>query len=85
MTSDHNPEEVPDLESLARAQRTFNQRVAVRVSYAANKNPGQSKAQVYLSLTAHPAWFRGPVIVAGDFNSNSQWDEEGWVGDHLDG
>src|SRR5438309_5678757 len=27
-----------------RAQRTFNQRVAVRVSYSANKNPGQWKA-----------------------------------------
>jgi type IV secretory pathway VirD2 relaxase len=28
----------------ARAHRTFNQRVAVRVSYSANKNPGQWKA-----------------------------------------
>jgi type IV secretory pathway VirD2 relaxase len=28
----------------ARANRTFNQRVAVRVSYSANKNPGQWKA-----------------------------------------
>src|SRR3984893_15554202 len=28
----------------ARAPRTFNQRVAVRVSYSANKNPGQWKA-----------------------------------------
>src|SRR5438309_6166016 len=27
-----------------RAQRTFSQRVAVRVSYSANKNPGQWKA-----------------------------------------
>src|SRR5258708_21470754 len=27
-----------------RAQRTFNQRVAVRVSYSANRNPGQWKA-----------------------------------------
>jgi len=27
-----------------RAYRTFNQRVAVRVSYSANKNPGQWKA-----------------------------------------
>src|ERR1700716_4102485 len=27
-----------------RAQRTFNQRVAVRVSYSANKNPGQWRA-----------------------------------------
>src|SRR5258708_4056762 len=27
-----------------RAHRTFNQRVAVRVSYSANKNPGQWKA-----------------------------------------
>src|SRR5712692_237059 len=28
----------------ARAPRTFNQRVAIRVSYSANKNPGQWKA-----------------------------------------
>src|SRR5260370_9720732 len=28
----------------ARAPRTFNQRVAVRVNYSANKNPGQRKA-----------------------------------------
>src|SRR5260370_26943397 len=28
----------------ARAPRTFNQRVAVRVNYSANKNPGQWKA-----------------------------------------
>ena len=28
----------------ASANRTFNQRVAVRVSYSANKNPGQWKA-----------------------------------------
>src|SRR3981189_123554 len=28
----------------ARAPRTFNQRIAVRVSYSANKNPGQWKA-----------------------------------------
>jgi hypothetical protein len=28
----------------ARAYRTFNQRVAVRVSYSANKNPGKWKA-----------------------------------------
>jgi len=27
-----------------RAERTFNQRVAVRVNYSANKNPGQWKA-----------------------------------------
>jgi hypothetical protein len=28
----------------ARVQRTFNRRVAIRVSYSVNKNPGQWKA-----------------------------------------
>jgi exodeoxyribonuclease-3 len=41
--------------------------------------------QVYQSLKAHPNWVRqGPVIVAGDFNSNLQWDEEALVGNHSD-
>jgi exodeoxyribonuclease-3 len=40
--------------------------------------------QVYKSLKAHPAWFQGPVIVAGDLNSNTRWDEGGGVGGHAD-
>ncbi len=39
--------------------------------------------QLYKVLKAHPDWFhQGPAIVAGDFNSNTQWDEDGWEGSH---
>jgi exodeoxyribonuclease-3 len=37
--------------------------------------------QVNRALKNHPDWFaKGPVIAAGDFNSNARWDEErpGW-------
>ena len=40
--------------------------------------------QVYQFLKVHPAWFQGPVIVAGDFNSNAKWDEGHGVGGHSD-
>jgi exodeoxyribonuclease III len=40
--------------------------------------------QVYQFLKAHPAWFQGPVVVAGDFNSNTRWDEGQGVGEHSD-
>lgn len=39
--------------------------------------------QIYKFLKAHPTLFHnGPVIVAGDFNSNARWDGKGWDGSH---
>jgi exonuclease III len=33
--------------------------------------------QVNRALSEHPKWFEnGPVVVAGDFNSNARWDDE---------
>jgi exodeoxyribonuclease III len=33
--------------------------------------------QVYRCVTEHAAWFScGPVVIAGDFNSNARWDKE---------
>jgi exodeoxyribonuclease-3 len=37
--------------------------------------PGYVKL-IRQSLVKHPEWFdRGPVVIAGDFNSNSRWDK----------
>jgi exodeoxyribonuclease III len=33
--------------------------------------------QIYRCVTEHAAWFHcGPVVIAGDFNSNARWDKE---------
>ena len=33
--------------------------------------------QIHRAFNAHPEWFtRGPVMVAGDFNSSGKWDEK---------
>ena len=53
-----------------RAPRTFNQRVAVRVSYSANKNPGQWKAHGRY-LARESATQRGRAAEAG-FNATKQ-------------
>ena len=54
----------------ARAHRTFNQRVAVRVSYSANKNPGQWKAHGRY-VARESATQRGKAAEAG-FNATEQ-------------
>jgi type IV secretory pathway VirD2 relaxase len=54
----------------ARTPRTFNQRVAVRVSYSANKNPGQWKAHGRY-LARESATQGGRVAEAG-FNATEQ-------------
>jgi len=54
----------------ARANRTFNQRVAVRVSYSANKNPGQWKAHGRY-VARESATQRGRSAEAG-FNTTEQ-------------
>ena len=54
----------------ARSQRTFNQRVAVRVSYSANKNPGQWKAHGRY-VARESATQRGKAAEAG-FNATDQ-------------
>ena len=54
----------------ARAHRTFNQRVAVRVSYSANKNPGQWKAHGRY-VARESATQRGKAAEAG-FNATAQ-------------
>src|SRR5437016_3685418 len=53
-----------------RAYRTFNQRVAVRVSYSANKNPGQWKAHGRY-VTRESATQGGKAVEAG-FNATEQ-------------
>src|SRR5713101_1314732 len=53
-----------------RAQRTFDQRVAVRVSYSANKNPGQWKAHGRY-LARESATQEGRAAEAG-FNATDQ-------------
>ena len=41
--------------------------------------------QVYQALMSHPEWFsHGPVVLAGDLNSNKIWDSERTVGNHSD-
>jgi type IV secretory pathway VirD2 relaxase len=53
-----------------RSQRTFNQRVSVRVSYSANKNPGQWKAHGRY-VARESATQRGRSAEAG-FNASDQ-------------
>jgi type IV secretory pathway VirD2 relaxase len=52
------------------AQRTFNQRVAVRVSYSANKNPGQWKA--HGRYVARESATQGGRASEAGFNSTEQ-------------
>src|SRR6267154_2064357 len=53
-----------------RAQRTFNQRVAVRVSYSANKNPGQWKA--HGRYVARESATQGGKAAEAGFNATEQ-------------
>jgi exodeoxyribonuclease III len=40
-------------------------------------------AQTYRALNARPRWLKdGPVVLAGDFNSNAIWDKNRRVGNH---
>ena len=54
----------------ARAPRTFNQRVAVRVNYSANKNPGQWKA--HGTYVARESATQGGRAAEAGFNSTDQ-------------
>jgi len=39
--------------------------------------------QVHLAMTSHEEWFcNGPVVMAGDLNSNKIWDSERRTGNH---
>src|SRR6202165_5353197 len=53
-----------------RAPRTFNQRVAVRVSYSANKNPGQWKA--HGRYVARESATQGGKATEAGFNATEQ-------------
>src|SRR5437016_9836516 len=53
-----------------RAYRTFGQRVAVRVSYSANKNPGQWKA--HGRYVARESATQGGKAVEAGFNATEQ-------------
>src|SRR5580700_2840971 len=53
-----------------RAPRTFNQRVAVRVSYSANKNPGQWKA--HGKYVARESATQGGRAAEAGFNATEQ-------------
>src|ERR1700693_3907647 len=54
----------------ARAPRTFNQRVAVRVNYSANKNPGQWKA--HGTYVARESATQGGQAAEAGFNATDQ-------------
>src|SRR5258705_868920 len=54
----------------ARVHRTFNQRVAVRVSYSANKNPGQWKA--HGRYVARESATQGGKAAEAGFNATEQ-------------
>jgi type IV secretory pathway VirD2 relaxase len=54
----------------SRASRTFNQRVAVRVSYSANKNPGQWKA--HGRYVARESATQGGKAAEAGFNATEQ-------------
>ena len=54
----------------ARAPRTFNQRVAVRVNYSANKNPGQWKA--HGTYVARESATQGGRAADAGFNAAKQ-------------
>ena len=54
----------------ARTPRTFNQRVAVRVSYSANKNPGQWKA--HGRYVARESATQGGRAAEAGFNATEQ-------------
>jgi type IV secretory pathway VirD2 relaxase len=54
----------------ARAPRTFNQRVAIRVSYSANKNPGQWKA--HGKYVARESATQGGRAAEAGFNATEQ-------------
>ena len=54
----------------ARTPRTFNQRVAVRVSYSANKNPGQWKA--HGKYVARESATQGGRAAEAGFNATEQ-------------
>ena len=54
----------------ARAPRTFNQRVAVRVNYSANKNPGQWKA--HGTYVARESATQGGRAAEAGFNATDQ-------------
>jgi hypothetical protein len=53
-----------------RAQRTFNQRVAARVSYSANKNPGQWKP--HGRYVARESATQGGRAAEAGFNATEQ-------------
>lgn len=54
----------------ARASRAFNQRVAVRVNYSANKNPGQWKA--HGTYVARESATQGGTAAEAGFNATDQ-------------
>ena len=54
----------------AQAPRTFNQRVAIRVSYSANRNPGQWKA--HGKYVARESATQGGRAAEAGFNANEQ-------------
>src|SRR6202165_4918666 len=53
-----------------RAPRTFNQRVAVRVNYSANKNPGQWKA--HGKYVARESATQGGRVAEAGFNASGK-------------
>ena len=50
--------------------------IAVWACAVAGKRRASYVGQIHRSLEEHPEWFSpGPVVMAGDFNSNAIWDK----------
>jgi exodeoxyribonuclease-3 len=58
--------------------------IAVWACKVGARKRDQYIGQVYQFLRADSVFFRGPVVVAGDFNSNMMWDEGEGAGGHSD-
>jgi exonuclease III len=59
--------------------------IAVWACTQGNTKVAQYIGLIYQALSTHPEWFsQGPVVIAGDWNSNQIWDSERLVGNHSD-
>jgi exonuclease III len=59
--------------------------IAVWACQVGTKRADHYIGQVHQAITSHPEWFgRGPLVIAGDLNSNKKWDSERKVGNHSE-
>jgi endonuclease/exonuclease/phosphatase family metal-dependent hydrolase len=57
--------------------------IAIWACRVGNRTANQYIGQVNQALLSHPQWLsKGPVVLAGDFNSNQIWDPKWPLGNH---